>query len=378
MSKLIPAAPIPGAEFAARRAAAAGVAQMRGLDGLLVCARGGGAVDRYGTVTWLTDHYSSFPFIPDVAGHWTGRGHSFLALPVAGEPRLVIDVPYVDRVAMPPEQVVVADLVLEATVEALRSTGLADGRVGLVGGDTMAVTMLRTIEAALPRLTLMAADDALDGLRAVKSPGEVARLRDAARLGSRMIDAMMDAARPGATHADVLAEGMAVLIPAGGILYNSFMASGIGGPGALAIRSTFPTWASPEPLRDGMWFRSGISGVLNGYYFDLARSAPVGPPCTEQVAAFEAAIAVIEAGMDVVRQGAVAGDVAEAGITRQRELGYPLGGVFTGLGHGIGMGWDAPWLNAGTRRRSSRGWCSAWRRRSRATDGWAISRKRWC
>lgn len=346
MSKLIPPAPIPREEFDARRDSAAAAARDRSLAGLLVCGRGGGAVDRYGDICWLTDHYTSFPFIPDVAGRWTARGHSFLALPTIGEPRLVIDLPSTHRVAMPASQVVMADLVLEETIAALHATGLAEGRVGLVGSDTIALSMVRAIESALPRLELVVADDILGTLRAVKSAGEIERLRDASRIGSRMMDTMMDAAVPGATHADVLAEGMAVLIPAGGMLYNSFMASGRGGDEPHAVRSTFPTWASPEVLVEGQWFRTGISGVLNGYYFDLARARAIGMATNTQIDAFEAAIAVIEAAKAAILPGATAGDIARAGMARQAELGYPPGGVFSGLGHGVGMGWDVPWLNA--------------------------------
>ena len=35
--------------------------------------------------------------------------------------------------------------------------------------------------------------------------------------------------------------------------------------------------------------------------------------------------------------------MASAGLARQVALGYPLEGAFSGLGHGIGLGWDAPW-----------------------------------
>jgi len=342
---LAPKTPISPDEFAARRTAATAAAQAEELDGLLVCGRGGGSVDRFADIAYLTDHYSSFPFIPDVEGHWTGRGHSFLALPCRGNPVLVIDVPYVDRVAMPAHQVVVADLVIEAAIEALRSCGLARGRIGLVGTDTIALNMFRKIEAALPEAQFVPADRLLGALRAVKSPAEIARLRAASALGSRMLDAMMDAAVPGRTHADVLAAGMAVLIPAGGIFYNSFMASGHGGDAPHAVRSTFPTWCSPEPLREGQWFRTGISGVLHGYYFDLARACPIGRPSNHQIDAFEAAIDVIAAGIAAIRPGATAGDVARAGLAKQKALEYPVSGVFSGLGHGIGLGWDVPWLN---------------------------------
>lgn len=344
MSRLEPKTPIAAEEFAARRAAAREEAARRGLDGLLVCSRGGGGVDRYADIAYLTDHYTSFPFIPDLPGRWSGRAHAFLVLPVVGEPRLVIDLPYAERVAMPAGQVVVADLVLEKTAECLAACGLAGARVGLVGSDTLAVGMFRALEAAVPGTQWSDADDVLTGLRAKKSAAEVERLRAASRLGSRMIEAMMQAAEPGATHADVVAAGMAVLIPAGGMLYNSFMASGTGGNHATAFRATFPTWATEEPLAEGQWFRVGISGVLHGYCFDLARSKPIGAVSNRVLEAFEAAIAVVEAGIAAIRPGATAGAVARAALAKQEALGYPLAGVFGGMGHGLGMGWDPPWL----------------------------------
>jgi Xaa-Pro aminopeptidase len=347
MSRILPRIEIAPAEFAERRRKAAALAKEEGLAGLLVCSRGGGGVDRYGDIAYLTDHYTSFPYIPDVEGKWTGRAHSFLVLPADATPRLVVDIPYLDKIVMPADEILVADLVIETTIAALKDRGLASGRVGLVGNDTLALSMYRKLAAGLPEVEWVDADHILARLRAVKSPGEIDRLRAASRLGSRMIEAMMEAAVPGATHGEVLKAGLDILIPAGGMLYNSFMASGTGGQNGRAVRANFPTWSSEEPLTEGQWFRAGISGVLQGYYFDLSRARPIGRPQPEQIEAFEAAIAVVEAGIAAIRPGATAGEVAEAGMRKQEELGYPLTGVFTGLGHGVGLGWDSPWLNPG-------------------------------
>ena len=49
--------------------------------------------------------------------------------------------------------------------------------------------------------------------------------------------------------------------------------------------------------------------------------------------------------LDGFKAGAEA--VAQAGLAKQTALGYPNDGVFSGLGHGVGLGWDAPWLAAG-------------------------------
>src|SRR4051812_22863762 len=340
MSHVVPAIEIAPSEFAARRANAVERARAEGLDGLVVCGRGGGALDRYADLMYLTNHYSPFPYIPDLAGNWTGRAHSFLLLPCSGDPVLIVDVPYFDPIAMPREQITMTDLVIESVCDALQRTGLAKGRIGLVGEDIVPISMYRAFEAAAPAAQWTSADHILAAARAIKSPAEIARLRAAARLGSRMIEAMMRAAVAGATHGDVVAAGMQVLVPAGGILYNSFMASGSGGASPTLVRSSFPTWASPTPLANGQWLRLGISGVLDGYYFDVSRSRSIGAPSDRQIGAFEAAIAACEAGIGALRVGATAGDVARAGLSKQESLGFPLKGVFSGLGHGIGLGWD--------------------------------------
>src|SRR6516225_4817467 len=105
MSRILPRIEIAHEEFAERRRKAAALAKEEGLAGLLVCSRGGGGVDRYGDIAYLTDHYTSFPYIPDVEGKWTGRAHSFLVLPAAHAPRLVVDIPYRDKIAMPSEEI---------------------------------------------------------------------------------------------------------------------------------------------------------------------------------------------------------------------------------------------------------------------------------
>lgn len=334
-------------EFAERRVRAAEAAKAAGLDGLLICARGGGTLDRYGDVLYLTNHYTQFPYIPDLPGQWTARAHTFLVLPVEGDPILIRDVPDDGRIRMPAAQQVYTDLVLEATVSALRKTGLDTGRVGLVGGDVLPVTTFRAIETELPNVDWPDAQAILYELRKIKSPGEIDMLRRAARIGSRTIEAMMEAAKPGATHGEVVAAGQAILNAAGGALYNSFMASGCGGAEPVLIKSNFPTWGSSQPLEDGHWLRLGISGVVDGYVFDVSRSRAIGEATNAQIAAFEAAIDVVEAGIAAIRPGAKASELAAAGKAKQEELGFPLTGVFSGLGHGIGMGWDSPWIAPG-------------------------------
>ena len=331
-------------EFARRRAGATDAARERGFRGLMVCARGGGSVDRYGDVMYLSNFYTAFPFIPDRQPDWSARAHAFVLLPVDGEPVLVCDVKPGADDHLPIDDVVVADDMVAALARELSVRGMAGGEVGVAGADAVPWGVMRKLEAELPDVVWREADEILERLRLVKSPGEVALLRASSAMGSRAIDAMLDAAKPGVTQGAVMLAGLEVMVPQGGILYNSFMSAGRGGGNAQACASDFPTWAHPEPLADGQWFHVGLSGVLDGYYFDHARSGPIGDPSADQIRVFEAPIAAVQAGVAAIEPGATAADVARAARAGLEAAGFPLEGSFLGFGHGIGLGWDAPWL----------------------------------
>lgn len=334
-------------EFAERRSRAAKMADAEGLKGLLVCSRGGGTLDRFGDVFYLANYYTSFPYIPDLTHAWSARAHTFVALSAKGECILVTDAPNDGQTALAEENVIYTDLVLDGVLDAMQRLEMESGSVGLVGGDVLPVDTYQNLAARLTNVEWTKAQHILVKLRSVKSPDEIALLRSASEVGSQALEAMMSAAEPDSTHGDMVAAGMAVLAPAGAALYNSFMASGRGGENPQAVRRNFPTWGSSEPLANGQWFRIGLSGVLNGYYFDLSRSKAIGAPTNQQIELFEASIDIVEAAIAEIRPGVTAEAVAEAGLAKQTALGYPNDGVFSGLGHGVGLGWDAPWLAAG-------------------------------
>ena len=334
-------------EFAERRSRAAEMADAEGLKGLLVCSRGGGTLDRFGDVFYLANYYTSFPYIPDLPQVWSGRAHTFVVLSAKGECILVTDAPNDGQTALAEEDVIYTDLVLDGVLDAMQRLEMESGSVGLVGGDVLPVDTYQNLATRLKNVEWTKAQHILVKLRSVKSPDEIELLRSASEVGSQALEAMMSAAEPNSTHGDIVAAGMAVLAPAGAALYNSFMASGRGGENQQAVRRNFPTWGSNEPLANGQWFRIGLSGVLNGYYFDLSRSKAIGAPTNQQIELFEAAIDIVEAAIAEIRPGVTAEAVAEAGLAKQTAMGYPNDGVFSGLGHGVGLGWDAPWLAAG-------------------------------
>ena len=344
---LSPQISISGEEFEVRRQRAAEMAKVEELKGLLVCSRGGGTLDRFGDVFYLTNYYTSFPYIPDLSGVWSARAHTFFVLSANGEGVLVTDAPNDGCTKLADDSVIYTELVIDGVLEAMRRLGMQTGAVGLVGGDVLPIDTFQNLAEQLANVEWKKAQHILASLRSVKSPNEITQLQYASQIGSKALEAMMSAAKPENTHGDVVAAGMSILAPAGAALYNSFMASGQGGENPQAIRRNFPTWGSQEPLQKGQWFRIGLSVILNGYYFDLSRSKAIGAPTNQQVELFEAAIDIVEAAIAEIRPGVTAEAIARAGLAKQTALGYPNDGVFSGLGHGVGLGWDAPWLAEG-------------------------------
>lgn len=179
------------AEFAERRRRAAALASGDGLAGLLVCSRGGGTLDRFGDVYYLTNYYTSFPFIPDLPGAWTARAHAFAVLSASGACLLVTDAPNDGCTMLPADQVIYTDDVLEGTLDAMARLGLDTGAVGLVGSDVLPVKTYWGLKERLPEVVWHDAQAILVRLRAVKSPAEIELLRRASQVGSRAIEAMM-------------------------------------------------------------------------------------------------------------------------------------------------------------------------------------------
>ena len=341
---------IPTAEFRARQDRARAAAAERGLDGIVVWSRGGGPVDMSADVVYLANHYSQQPYMADHAGIGRARSHGVLVLPVHGPSILVIDVPWWRPDLAVADDVRTGNDVISKAADAMRSAGLDGRRVGLVGASHMTAAAYLGFAAELPSVDLVRVDDLIERLRIYKSPAEVMVMRAAIALGDESVKAAMAAAVVGATEADCVAEAAAVVARGGGVLYDAACASG-------AQAHNF-TWArmpssSLRPLERGDMFHMDCYGALAGYFWDFGRTRVAGDqPTDQQVGLVEAAIELVDAVCAAIRPGVTAAQVyavgervlAESPVvaaipveTRDTE-GFPA------VGHGIGLGWEAPWL----------------------------------
>lgn len=341
---------ISRAEYQDRQDRAREAASQRGVDGLLVVSRGGGPVDMSADVVYLANHYSQQPYMADHVGIGRARSHGILVLPVNGPSILVMDVPWWREDLVVADDVRTGNDVVARAADAVRSAGLAGRRVGLVGASHMTAAAYLGLIDELPGTDLIRLDDLVERLRIYKSPAEVDAMRMAVALGAEAVEAAMAVAVPGATEADCAAEAARIVASRGGVLYDAACASG---PHAHNF-----TWArmpssSLRVLESGDGFHMDCYGAFGGYFWDFGRTRFVGDdPSDAQRALLDATIGVVDAVCAAIRPGRTAADVyrdGERAIADNAVLsalpseeadteGFPA------VGHGIGLGWEAPWL----------------------------------
>lgn len=325
------------------------------LDGAIVWSRGGAFVDMYADVLYLTNHYSQQPYAGDEAGIGEGRSHGVVVIPVDGPTYLVVDTTYWRPDLAIYDEVLMSTHVPTAAAEALRRSGLLNGRVGLVGASYMTAAAYVGLLDNSSETRFQRVDRLVEEFRVHKSPAEIGLIRRAANLGNRTMDALMDGVVEGATEAEAVADAVKVLISGGGVLYDAACASG-----PWSTQYTYGRLPSADHLRRlqrGDLFRVDCYGAYGGYFFDFARSRCVGDdPTPNQKLLLETAIECIQTMCDAVRPAVTAGDIFSAGNEFLRESEFtrrfpPIEDdvvSFPALGHGLGLGWEWPYIQPGS------------------------------
>ena len=99
---------------------------------------------------------------------------------------------------------------VEALVAAMKEKGLTRGKIGL---DEMGITpqCMDQLRSLLPDANFVRSFALFESARSVKTPGEIAILRSAARATEHAIDAALSVAKAGVTEREMLREFNACL-----------------------------------------------------------------------------------------------------------------------------------------------------------------------
>jgi Xaa-Pro aminopeptidase len=338
------------AEFATRQVRALEEALREGFDGLIVWGRGSTNSDGSQDLLYLTNHMSVVSHIPDSHAH-RARGHAGLILAPGKDPVLVTDSYDIDRAHVPVGDVRLSTFVDRDVARVAIELGLKGKRIGLAGQTGLLHSAAVMMAAELGDATrIEPADHILTRLRLIKSPHEVALLRDASRIGCDWMNVCLAATEPGRTEGEIVGEGLCWLAASGGFAYDIAVASGPVGH-RYRHRQALPTWDSQRRIEAGDMIHFDLWGpVAQGYYCDLTRSTVVGrAPNASQARVLEDSITLVESVIAEIEPGRPLSDLHAAGTRAMARRGGGDSGfsaMIPFFGHSLGLDCEAPFITS--------------------------------
>ncbi|MFQ5915199.1 MAG: M24 family metallopeptidase [Nitrospinota bacterium] len=284
------------------------------------------------------------------------RPHVFL-LPREGAPVLIVvslsagDAPkctWIDDIRVYHEP-----LALEIVRQAVVDVGLADGCIGAeLGLDQRLMMPYLTFEAlreSLPRASFVDASSLLLTMRAVKSPREVERIKEAARIYSGAIETCFRTIEEGMTEEEVSQRLVHLIVDGGAFrppLYQNIIAT-TGGDWSLHFLP--PT---KKTLRRGDVIFMDAGCVYRGYWNEYNRMGVVGPPDERALENHRIVREVVDRTVAAMKPGAPISQVLQETVAAYRDQGVPFEkysryaeSPYAHIGHGVGLnGSERPFL----------------------------------
>lgn len=312
-------------ELAERRAAVAKELERRGLDGLLMF--------RQESMYYLTG-YDTFGYVFFQCLYMGADGESLALLTRTPDLRqaqhtsVIEDIRlWVDAEGADPARQLRA--ILDEHGCRGKRLGIETDAYGLTGRN------LKRVETALDGFcALEEASDIVTRLRAVKSPAEIAYVREAARLADVALDRAVEKAAPGAFEGEVLAALQGAIFAGGGDFPANEVIIG-SGPRALLFRyAAGMRHMDPVDQLSLEW-----AGSYRHYHAAMMRTLAVGEASAYQRHLHAAVLEATEAMTEALAPGRPVGEVDEAhrrvldaaGLREHRfaACGYSLGTTFS-------------------------------------------------
>ena len=234
-----------------------------------------------------------------------------------------------------------------AICDELKARGFETSRIGLVSFSStlQPATLLHRDAVEFPRLLPEAefvdASGILQAMRLVKSEAEIAMLRSAGKIARKVIDAMVDAARPGQTEAEVYAEMVRTQIANGAEpnIFNFFGAGPVDHPEDelwhLLHGCEQPLAPTSRPLAQGDIVMAEWHTKFGGYRCHAEYTVYIGSePPAELMKIWDVSVEALEASRKALTVGRT---IAEA-VAMIREPVERAGYDFVELGfHAMGL-----------------------------------------
>lgn len=224
-------------------------------------------------------------------------------------------------------------------IEVRASTNIiadATAEIKRLGNARLALAPQRIMPLGIAQLGFSRHDDAtalIDRLLMVKVEEELEAIRRAAILADQGYEIFRNAAQIGRKDYELVAETEAFFRANG--VDDNFMLIGSGGP---ELRGMTPP--TGRILRKGDQVITELTPCVDGYYVQVCRTLILGEASSAQQRAFDLLNRAMVAGIDAVRPGVTAADIARAenDVFRSEGLGDFVTSKYTRVrGHGLGL-----------------------------------------
>lgn len=231
----------------------------------------------------------------------------------------------------------------------LRDRGLDRGRIGIVGFNSTIQTVttllhgdMKALERELPHAEFLDMSWALQQMRMVKSEVEIDIMREGAKIARKVVDALVESARPGRLECEVYAEMIRTQIANGGEpnIFNLFASGPIDHPTEelwhLLHGMDQPVMPSRRPLAENDLVVTEWHTKYGGYLVHTEYTVYVGKTPPEPLKdIFKVCVESLEVSREALRAGNTIGEAIEA----IRKPAEKAGLDFVELGfHAMGLG----------------------------------------
>lgn len=215
----------------------------------------------------------------------------------------------------------------------LRDLGLGSARIGVeMDNYYYSAKAHAVLDEALPNATFSDATGLVNWQRLLKSDEEIAFIRKAAGISSKIIRTAIDRAAPGVRKNDLVADIFHAAITGVGDDWGDYAAIVPLTPSGVDATAAHLTWNGAR-MKAGEATFFELSGCYRRYHAPLCRTVYLGTPPARVREVEKAQLEGIEAGLEAARAGNRTCDIANAfmavlaryGITRQGRMGYSVG-----------------------------------------------------
>lgn len=220
----------------------------------------------------------------------------------------------------------------EALAGTLKEMGLSNAKIGI---DEIGIPgpILDSARKKLPRAKISQAYETIREIRMVKTPEEISRVRQAAKINERAVQNAIKEIRPGATEQDLFAVYKESLVKDDALPSFTMILGG--------HRSLLSCPPSDYPLRKGDMIRFDVGCRYKHYCSDIARMAVIGEPSETLKTSYSAVLKGQTEVLEGIKPGVKASELYRRAVEAIRKSGLPRYAGYA-CGHGVGIEYQDP------------------------------------